>query len=312
MGADSKIEWTTHTFNMWRGCTKVSAGCAHCYAETMSGRNPSTLGVWGPNGSRVVAAEAYWKQPIKWNKAAAAAGERHRVFCASMADVFEGEETMPGDSLDAVETARERLWNLIEATPALDWLLLTKRPRNIMHLVPETWRDAFPANVWIGTSVEDQAAADERIPHLLEVPARVRFLSMEPLLGAVTLDEEWLSVEYYVPPWELNHGDDSGACDEQLIHWIIVGGESGSAARPMHPAWVRSLRDQAQADGAAFFFKQWGEWLEYGTDAAPGAGPFDPSRLPRHAFDDGTAMYRVGKKAAGRLLDGVEHSEVPL
>jgi protein gp37 len=241
-----------------------------------------------------VAAEAYWRQPLKWDKAAAEAGERHRVFCASLADVFEGAQTMPQDSVSAVDAARERLFSLIEATPNLDWLLLTKRPQFIMGMVPDRWVGAFPANVWIGTSVEDQAAADERIPHLIEVPARTRFLSCEPLLGPVDL-RDFIG-------WH-----PSDIPDDSLIHWIIAGGESGGSARPMHPAWARSLRDQCQAAGVAFFFKQWGEYTPADNDTPRYkqqiVGMFSPAGH--------TAVTRVGKKAAGRLLDGVEHNEVP-
>jgi protein gp37 len=325
VGADSKIEWTHHTFNPWRGCTKISQGCEHCYALDLSKRNPSVLGVWGPKGTRVVAAENYWRQPLKWNRDAVAAGERHRVFCASLADVFEGEETMPGASVDTVEAARERLWNLIEATPALDWLLLTKRPRNVMHLVPETWRDAFPFNVWLGTSVEDQAAADERIPHLLRVPARVRFLSCEPLLGQVDLSR-WARAGGELLDWTPDGDAPPGDYNRTLqqwetrpdnggISWVIVGGESGPNARPMHPEWARSLRGQCQAANVAFYFKQWGEWvggsgekqmyvsLENGQHRAGG--------VTTHDWGQGYVSERVGKKAAGRLLDGREWNEFP-
>jgi protein gp37 len=221
MAQDSKIAWTTHTFNPWRGCTKVSDGCKFCYADTLSKRNPKTLGIWGKNGTRVVAAESAWKEPVKWNKLAEQAGERHRVFCASLADVFEAADTMPADSLPAVRAARVRLFELIRTTPHLDWLLLTKRPENWRSVIEETlilcqgggpddknyfrdhdgdfpegdlanwlndWTgDEPPDNVWLGTSVENQEAADERIPHLLKCPAAVRFLSCEPLLGPVNL-----------------------------------------------------------------------------------------------------------------------------
>jgi protein gp37 len=303
MAENSKIEWTHHTFNPWRGCTKVSQGCKHCYAETMSGRNPGTLGVWGPQGTRVVAAEGYWRQPLKWDKAAAEAGERHRVFCASLADVFEGPETMPAEAWVDVIEARARLMVLIAKTPHLDWLLLTKRPQNIGRMVPPSWyANGFPSNVWIGTSVEDQAAADERIPHLIEVPARVRFLSCEPLLGPVDL-RDFIG-------WH-----PSDIPDDSLIHWVIAGGESGANARPMHPEWARSLRDQCQDAGVAFFFKQWGEYAGQMRDARKvdihtGEGP-----ITWLDYDDATtphAYRRVGKKAAGRLLDGVEHNELPL
>lgn len=258
MGENSKIEWTHHTFNPWRGCTKVSAGCDNCYAEKMSGRNPKTLGVWGKHGTRVVASEAMWREPLKWNAAALRAGERHRVFCASLADVFEGHETMPEASWKDVEYARYRLFNLIEQTPHLDWLLLTKRPQNVLDfLIPDKHSgriEPLPDNVWIGTSVEDQKTADERILHLLQIPAKVRFLSIEPLLGPIDL-WPWLSLKAN------QHGEvapeaDCLGYDRPGIGWIIVGGESGPNARPMHPDWVRSIRDQCQAAGVPFFFKQ--------------------------------------------------------
>lgn len=188
MAENSEISWTHHTFNPHRGCCKVSAGCKNCYAESLSRRNPNTLGVWGPNGTREPASDEYWGHPPKWNKAAQASGERHRVFCASLADIFEDASTcLNFDAYAVVEASRARLWPLIEATPHLDWLLLTKRPQNIMAMVPAAWKEAFPSNVWVGTSVEDQAAADERIPYLLSVPAKVIFLSCEPLIGPVDL-----------------------------------------------------------------------------------------------------------------------------
>lgn len=208
MGQDSGISWTHHTANFWRGCTKVSAGCASCYAETLSHRNPSTLGIWGPSGTRAIAAESYWQQPLKWDRLAAHAGERHRVFCASLADVFEGDDTMPEDAVMPVRRARLRLFDTIRRTPNLDWLLLTKRPQNIMPLIeraaldcPEPgetcemlncWlRGKSPESVWLGCSVENQQCADERIPHLLKCPAKIRFLSCEPLLQNIDLSA-WL------------------------------------------------------------------------------------------------------------------------
>lgn len=316
---DSKIEWCHHTLNPWRGCTKVSAGCANCYAETMSGRNPAVLGVWGPNGTRVVAAEAQWRLPLKWDREAREAGERRRVFCASLADVFEGPETMPAACVQAVNEARARLFALIQDTPNLDWLLLTKRPENfaatlraaldtgklringtkrgLKHWNVVDWLHGnCPPNVWLGTSVEDQAAADARIPHLLCIPAAVRFLSCEPLLSDVqlhlfgTLPESETPGEYVQV--------------RQRLHWVIAGGESGPGARPMHPDWARSLRDQCQAAEVPFFFKQWGEYLH----AHPSELHLSPGPL---ADFQGLKLQRVGKKAAGRLLDGREWSEYP-
>lgn len=261
MAQNSKIEWTHHTFNPWRGCTKVSAGCDNCYAEKMSGRNPNVLGVWGKYGTRVVASDAMWREPLKWNRAAEQAGERHRVFCASLADVFESGETIPTASLQAVGDARERLFELIEHTPHLDWLLLTKRPENVLRwLTPDcgslpeerayAGRIDLPPNVWIGTSVEDQKTADERIPHLLRISAKVRFLSIEPLLGPVDLTS---LTDREIPP-----NLDDCLQGHNAINWVIVGGESGPNARPMHVDWVRSIRDQCVEAGVPVFVKQLG------------------------------------------------------
>lgn len=158
MAANSNIEWTDHTFNPVRGCTKVSAGCAHCYAETMSKRNPKVLGIWGDNGTRVVASETMWREPRKWNVEAFRNHTRRRVFCASLSDVCEDRPEWVSPRL--------RLKELIEDTPYLDWQLLTKRPENYLRLF---WKSNWPRNVWAGTSVENQEAADKRIPHLLRV-----------------------------------------------------------------------------------------------------------------------------------------------
>lgn len=230
MGENSKIEWTHHTFNPIWGCVKVSPGCEHCYAETFAKRTGHAI--WGPAATteRRTFGDKHWDEPRKWNDEAAEVGERRRVFCASMADVFEEHPQLRNE--------RFRLWHLIGKTPALDWLLLTKRPENVASMVPAQWSaDGYPANVWVGTSTENQHYANKRIPELLYVPARVRFLSVEPLLGPLDLSE-YLS--------------------EGGIHWAIVGGESGPKARPMNPDWVRSLRDQCNAAGVAFLFKQWG------------------------------------------------------
>lgn len=230
MGQYSTIEWTTHTFNPWWGCVRVSPGCEHCYAETLAKRWGHA--VWGPakTTSRRMMSDAYWQQPIKWNEAAERSGERARVFCASMADVFEEHPDL--------EAPRWRLWDLIEATPWLDWLLLTKRPENVLantaRWAPYSANGKWPDNIWMGASAEDQRRLDERIEHLQRIPAKVRFLSCEPLLSRIALPS------------------DAG------VHWVIVGGESGAHARPMNPDWARDLRDQCQTAGVAFFFKQWG------------------------------------------------------
>ncbi len=232
----SGIQWTDATFNPWWGCVKVSPACTHCYAETFARRVGKD--VWGPNAPRRFFADKHWNEPVKWDAKAAKEGRRRtRVFCASMADVFEDR--------DDLIPHRARLFDLIERTPNLDWLLLTKRTDMVMHMVPVQWETAFPANVWMGTTVEDQKRADERIPHLLRVPARVRFLSMEPLFESVDL------------AYACFNGTDSFGTMPGL-HWVIAGCESrGSAAgRPTKDEWLRSLRDQCAMANVPFFLKQ--------------------------------------------------------
>ena len=194
MGATSKIQWTTHTFNPWRGCTKISEGCKFCYAEAMSKRNPGVLGTWGDQGTRVIASEAKWREPIRWDEAAELALERPRVFCASLADVWEHRAEL--------NEPRSRLFGLIDATPNLDWLLLTKRPENhwsytVRSYDPENkmyWGQTkrtrigiVRPNVWNGTTCEDQENAERRIDNLIRIPSLIRFLSIEPMLGPVDL-----------------------------------------------------------------------------------------------------------------------------
>jgi protein gp37 len=251
MGAKTRIEWTDHTFNPWWGCAHVSPGCVNCYAEAFSKRTGHD--VWGAKGERRLFGDKHWNEPVTWDAAARQAGRTELVFCASMADVFEEHP--------AVLEARIRLWRLIAATPNLCWQLLTKRPENVLGMVPGRWRKRWPENAWIGTTTEDQQRADERIPVLLNIPAPVRFLSCEPLLGPVDLST-WLGVEFMESFEGYGHemfsalqgrvGPDGG------LHWVIVGGESGLNARPMSATWARELRDQCVAAGTAFFFKQWG------------------------------------------------------
>lgn len=252
MGENSSIEWTHHTFNLVWGCVKVSPGCEHCYAETFAKRTGHNI--WGPAATteRRTFGDKHWAEPLKWNEDAVKANERRRVFCSSMADVFEDHPQLPRE--------RVRLWKLIDQTPALDWLLLTKRPENIFRMAPAVWFSGWPRNVWIGTSVENQAMADKRIPLLLQIPAAVRFLSCEPLLGPLDLSGKtretvWLDQEYADADPGLAEVVET---DGWPIAWVIVGGESGPKARPMNPDWVRGIRDQCTAAGVAFHFKQWG------------------------------------------------------
>jgi protein gp37 len=223
MAENSKIEWTTHTFNPWVGCTKVSGACDNCYAESWAKRSGSVE--WGAHGDRRLTKT--WRNPVKWNKAADGAPERPRVFCASLADIFDNHKSIKPDW-------RADLWVLITDTPHLDWLLLTKRPQNIKRFIPSSWEThGCPNNVWLGATVENQEEFDRRVPHLIQIPARVHFLSMEPLLGPVDM------------------GDMAG------IDWVITGGESGAHYRPANPAWFQSLRDQCKRSGVPFLFKQW-------------------------------------------------------
>ena len=257
MGRDSGIQWTHHTFNPWRGCTHVSPGCENCYAEALAKRNPAQLGTWGAGGTRVVASDAYWRQPHAWNRAAVAAGERHRVFCASLADVFEDRPELADP--------RHRLWSTIVATPHLDWLLLTKRPEAIARLVGG-W--PWPANIWLGTTVEDQRRADERIPVLLDTPAAVRFLSCEPLLGPLDLGRfmGWRATADVMLGRHPVAFDAAGLPRAGGVDWLIVGGESGPRARPFDLAWARSIRDQGDAAGVPVFIKQLGRRPHHGVD----------------------------------------------
>ena len=270
MAKNSKIEWTDHTFNPWWGCTKISPGCDFCYAEAWARRLGAVA--WGAHAARRFLSEAHWKEPLRWNRDAATARQRRRVFCASMADVFENRPEL--------EVWRNRLWDLIAQTPWLDWLLLTKRPTLVARSVP--WQRDWPTNVWLGTTLESQEWVEQRLPPLLQLPAAVRFLSCEPLLGPLDLR-----------PY-LSH-----------IDWLIAGGESGVHARPMHPEWPKSLRDQCLQAGVAFHFKQWGHWH-----------PANPSEFRRAVpLQDasGTAIWMapLGKAAAGRDLDGRVWDQIP-
>ncbi len=268
---NSNISWTDHTFNPWIGCTKVSPGCTNCYAETLDrNRYSKTLGSatkaapvshWGPGAPRHRTSENYWQQPLRWNRQLAEHNSQHgdnqraKVFSASLADWLDDE--VP------IEWLVDFL-SLIHATPFLDWLLLSKRPQNWLkriasahdHLRPaellsrllDRWLDGeFPETVWIGTTVEDQARAEDRLPNLLAIPARVRFLSCEPLLGPVDLVAAGEDLDgAYAPRFP------------SWVDWVICGGESGPGARPMAGAWVLSLREQCAAANVPFFFKQWG------------------------------------------------------
>ena len=314
---NTTIPWTDYTFNPWIGCTKISPACQHCYAEIATPTRVARAEgreLWGKGKPRQRTSAATWKNPRKWNREAVKNGTRPRVFCASLADWLDDE--VPIEWL-------ADLLALIHATPNLDWLLLTKRPENWKISVQQTmdqcdfgsaetrywvadWRNGKPpSNVWIGTTVENQKWAEERHVNLMAIPARVHFWSAEPLLSGIDARILWAQ-----------HGKPS---------WVIAGGESGPQARPSHPDWFRSLRDQCVAAGVAFHFKQWGEWMveidrdnddpDWRADYTRSAtGKFCILNLAGGSGFHGERVYlmkRVGTKAAGRLLDGVEHNGFP-
>ena len=228
---NSKIEWTDHTFNPWIGCQHVSPGCDHCYAETQNAFRKWNGGTWGPHAPRKRTSEDNWKNPLKWNAEARAFkrehGRRPRVFCASLADVFDNQ----------AETAwRQELFALIRECRRLDWLMLTKRPQNIAKMLPADWGDGY-RNVWLGVTAENQMYFDQRWKHLQNIPAIIKFISYEPALGPLRLPK---------------HGP--------LPDWLILGGESGGGARPLHPQWVRDIIADCRRRGVTPFHKQWGTY----------------------------------------------------
>lgn len=355
MGEKTAIEWCDHTFNPWTGCAKVSPACDHCYAESWAKRSGSV--VWGPDAERRRTTEANWKQPLKWNKEAGDKGVRHKVFCASLADVF--DNAVP-------RHWRTDLFSLIRQTPNLDWLLLTKRIGNAQSMITRAIEELEPdslcgigqhnhspvaqwpwPNVWIGATICNQEEAERDIPKLLKVPAAKRFLSIEPLLGKIDISR-WLDptgitcmdVCPDTPYVDKDSAEVFVATDGEVIplcphcgikaswtgwdcgiDWVIVGGESGPGARPMHPKWALDLRDQCLSHHVPFLFKQWGEWAidrvfsggDLGGDMRRGI--VEHVRFNRECdgrFLRGDVhMRRVGKKKAGRVLDGQTWDEVP-
>lgn len=330
MAETTNINWCDSTFNAWIGCARISAGCERCYAESDQDNFRGRV-KWGIHGTRSVTSYTYWRQALKWNRDAEKEGKRRSVFCSSLSDVFEkwdGQvidhkqnplwwseygnyfdaddiptfshhtEKKDGDVPLTLNIIRKELCKLIERTPWLDWLFLTKRTDLVMGMVPEHWKEKFPDNVWMGTTLEQQKE-DWRIDYLKKIPARIRFLSCEPLVSVVDLKLKGITG----------------------ISWVICGGESGSGARPMHINWARTLRDQCKEANIPFLFKQWGEWISCDKTielhSAPknkcGFWDFGVFNEGGHsnAIVDSSNMVRVGKHNAGRLLDGKEHNEFP-
>lgn len=263
MAEQTGIEWTDHTWNPWEGCTAVSPACDHCYAENITKRFGKDI--WGAHASR---RKTKTKPNVyKWNRKLESNAKREKVFVASMADVFDNHKSI-------LPEWRNEIWQTIKDCDNLDFLLLTKRPQNIKRYLPEDWGDGYE-NVWLGATVENQKEADRRIPHLLAVSASVHFLSCEPLFEDIDLTDFL---------WDCHHPR-SVSFPRNALDWIITGGESGHGARPSHPDWFYSLRDQCEKSDTPFFFKQWGNHDELGN--------------------------KVGKKVAGRTLNGKLHDATP-
>lgn len=331
MADNTKIEWADATVNAVNGCSLASPGCTNCYAMRLAGTrmksHPTRAGLTqdskaGPVWTGEVRLhEPALLQPLSWKRP-------RRIFWNAHGDPFHG--AVPDEWID-------RVFAVCALTPQHTHMILTKRSARmrqyltgphvfrvvdeIQELAASGWPRAQAQtrissmvplpNVWLGVSVEDQTRADERVPDLLATPAAVRFISAEPLLGPVNLSNFDCNGRglgfYWVNALTGGHDDMCRPCAPvPKLDWVIVGGESGPGARPMHPAWARSLRDQCTNAGVAFHFKQWGEFL---SQPAPGAKWSDGT--PVAAEDEPVTYERVGKKAAGRLLDGIEHNGEP-
>lgn len=285
MGSKSKIEWCDATWNPMTGCTKVSAGCKNCYAERMVGRGEVGRVIHGSNDFGKVALHPdRLDHPLHWRKP-------RRVFVCSMGDLF--HQDVPDEFI-------ARVWRRFIQCPRHTFLVLTKRPgRMLAWLTKDRGPVEFPTlrNVWLGVSAENQNAADERIPLLLQTPAAVRFVSVEPMLGPVSLY-----------PFMVGDGHDMPYFRDGALHWVICGGESGQNARPMHPDWALSLRDQCLEAGVPFLFKQWGETVHVSQMTDECARAVDAQH---NLAGNPRELWRVGKKAAGRALDGVVWDQYP-
>lgn len=298
MSDKTKIEWTEATWNPVTGCKKVSAGCKHCYAERDWARLAHLPSYQGRAFTDVVCHPERLDQPLRWKRP-------RRIFVNSMSDLFHPD--VP------IEFIRQ-VFDVMEVCPQHTFQILTKRAERMQFLLWSEWDWKPAANIWLGVSVEDQATADERIPLLLQTPAAVRWISAEPLLGAVDLSQ-----------FLIHSLDEAEAVGNYGLDWVVAGGESGSLARPMYPDWVRNLRNQCADANVPFLFKQWGEWApstalpqdirlryeqwawtnEQGGEPHVGFGPF------KDEFAHHELMGKVGKARAGRLLDGVLHDGYP-
>lgn len=297
---NSKIEWCDHTFNPWIGCCKISEGCKNCYAEKIAKRFYKQA-QWGKNEKRILTSDSYWKQPLKWNRKAGAENKRKKIFCASMADVFDESVS---------DSWRDRIFSLVKDTQNLDWLILTKRPENALHYFNYNTikGNLIPWNAWIGVTVENQKEANERIPLLLKIQASMRFLSCEPLLSEINFYETSGFMPEKNHPWR-NVPILTG------IDWVICGGETGRDARPCHPHWIRKIKEQCIHSNVAFFFKQWGEYMPLTNEIKPeniNSIRFFNMNMERDksSFPFYSAWKMNGAK--NNILDGREWNQFPL
>lgn len=332
MADHTKIEWTEATWNPITGCTVHSPGCTNCYAMKLAGTRlkhiPSRAGLTKPSKAgpvwtgEVRFIEEWLTQPLRWKRP-------RMIFVCAHGDLF--HEAVPDEWIDQIfavmalcpqhtfQVLTKRSDRMREYFSGGRWgwrVMEAKKPFDADHRpgfggILETTNGALP-NVWLGVSVEDQTRADQRIPDLLATPAAVRWISAEPLLGPVDLQGLRMQTNHdlgfdAMAGREI-HKDDGNLCTAcPKLDWVVVGGESGKSARPMHPDWARSLRDQCAAAGVPFFFKQWGEWAPADTISAGRAAGLRPFGFP----DSTMPSYRIGKNAAGRLLDGIEHNAMP-
>jgi protein gp37 len=321
MADNTKIEWSDATWNVITGCSVASASCRRCYAMKLAGtrlqHHPSRAGLTqdtpaGPVWTGEVRFNEDWLlQPLAWRRP-------RRIFVCAHGDLF--HENVPDEWID-------RVFAVMALAPHHTFQVLTKRAERMLDYLrcgggscinvgirqaiermghPDIGAvDKALPNVWLGVSVEDQAAADKRVPLLLQTPAAVRWISAEPLLGPVDLSAEYLAIKCggRYPFKGLPKEHRTTLVD--LLDWVVVGGESGANARPMSPTWARSLRDQCAAAGVPFLFKQWGEWLPM-LGQAEGVPVKQKAETP-----DGWVVGWAGKKAAGRLLDGIQHDGYP-
>jgi len=306
VGETTGIAWCDHTFNPWIGCTKVSPGCANCYAESQNNHYKWNPAGWGKGVQRKRTSLSNWKDPFKWDIKAENEGTIKRVFCASLADVFDSE---------VPPRWRSELFGLISITPHLEWILLTKRPENILGMLPTKWIRP-PANVRIMVTAENQEMADLRIPILLRDWKGKNGVSIEPMLGPIDLNQ------IRVPDIEHNlhfsaiqeTHEDCFYSSDRLLDWVICGGESGAKGVDVRIAEednVRAIFMQCRAAGVPFMLKQWGEWISLNQWLASGGQELEklvnfPTRdIIRKTY------FRVGKILAGHLLDGFECMEFP-